>query len=208
MFTAGFQGIILGLVLSIPVSPIFFLLVSTSIEKGVKNALVLESGIILSDVLCIILIYYGLADYISQPDFKTPVYMVGGTFLSIFGIVSFMKKNRVQEINLQPIPRDSLKVFLRGFILNLSNPAVAIFWLGAVSIAITQFKDIRFGVASYFVLAISTVLLFDIFKILLANYIRKWLTQKHIEILGKIGSIAMGLFGFYLLATGILFYFR
>ena len=207
MISAAIQGLILGLILSIPVSPIFFLLLSTSIEKGVKNALVLESGIISSDILCVLLIYFGLAAYISKPDFKIPVYLIGGVFLSIYGTVSFFKKNSAgNEVNLQFIPRDIFKVFFKGFFLNISNPAVAVFWLGAVSIAITQFHNISYGVAIYFGIAIITVLLFDIFKIVMADYIRKWLNKKHIEVVSRIGNAAMGIFGLYLLVKGMIFY--
>lgn len=94
MLEAGLQGLILGLILSIPVSPIFFLLVSTSIEKGFHIALVFEAGIITSDVMCIVLIYFGLADYLSEPGFQIPVYMIGGIFLFFFGLITLFRKKK------------------------------------------------------------------------------------------------------------------
>ncbi len=208
MFAAGLQRFILGLILSIPVSPIFFLLISTSIEKGFKNALALESGIITSDILCIFIIYFGLADFISRPIFQIPVYIAGGVFLIIIGLINLIKKSNFDYGDIQVVPQPLTSAFLKGFVLNLSNPAVTIFWLGAVSIALTQFKSTEYAVGIYFSFAISTVLLFDIFKAWMADYIRKWLTQKQIAVISKTSGIAMGLFGIYLFTKGVNLYYE
>ena len=206
MLEAGLQGLILGLILSIPVSPIFFLLVSTSIEKGFHNALVFKAGIITSDVMCIVLIYFGLADYLSEPGFQIPVYMIGGIFLFFFGLITLFRKKKEVQIQSSFVPAEVTTNFFKGFFLNISNPAVPIFWLGAVSIALVQFKSVEYAVGLYFVILIATVLFFDIIKAWLSDYIRKWLTAEKISLISKFSAVAMSVFGIYLTVKGVMHY--
>lgn len=206
MLEACLQGLLLGLVLSIPVSPIFFLLISTSIEKGFRSALIFEAGIILSDVICILLIYFGLAENLSDPGFQIPVYLFGGLFLFVFGIVTVAKRKKEVPVQTTIVPGEITTTFLKGFFLNISNPAVIIFWVGAVSIALVQFNEVKYAVGMYFVVLIATVLFFDILKAWLADYIRKWLNLEKIAVISKISGAVMGVFGVYLMVRGIMLY--
>lgn len=202
MEAAIIQGIIVGLILSVPVSPIFFLIISTSLEKGFKQALVFEAGIVSSDVLCIALIYFGLSNVINSSGFILTIYLLGGLCLIYIGLVSLRKKIKLEYNHLDNNPSRSLQMFFKGFVLNISNPAVIIFWVGAVGIALAQYNEIHLGVWYYFLFAIGTVLFFDILKIWLASSIRYYLKVTQIAFISKLAGIAMGSFGIYLVCKG------
>lgn len=202
MEAAIIQGIIVGLILSVPVSPIFFLIISTSLEKGFKQALIFEAGIVTSDVLCIALIYFGLANVINSSGFILTIYLLGGLCLIYIGLTNLRKKIKIEYNHLDNNPSRSLQMFFKGFVLNISNPAVIIFWVGAVGIALAQYNEIHLGVLYYFLFAIGTVLLFDILKIWLASSIRQYLKLTQISFMSKLAGVAMGSFGIYLVCKG------
>ena len=51
------KGVVTGFVLSIMIGPVFFVLLETSIKKGVRAALALDLGVLLSDLLYILIAY-------------------------------------------------------------------------------------------------------------------------------------------------------
>ena len=56
----------LGFMLSLVfLGPIFFLLIETSFSRGPKHAIVLDLGVILADLLCIVAAYYASGDLVN-----------------------------------------------------------------------------------------------------------------------------------------------
>ena len=55
MTSAVLEGVLMGLFLSVFVGPVFFLLIETSINKGIREAFIMDAGVILSDIAWIIL---------------------------------------------------------------------------------------------------------------------------------------------------------
>ena len=70
IFKAIFQGLALGFALALSLGPSFFALIQTSTKRGFKPALGLAFGIFLSDVLCVLLAYFGVAQFFDNPQNK------------------------------------------------------------------------------------------------------------------------------------------
>ena len=70
IFKAIFQGLALGLALALSLGPSFFALIQTSTKRGFRPALGLAFGIFLSDVLCVLLAYVGVAQFFDNPQNK------------------------------------------------------------------------------------------------------------------------------------------
>ena len=51
------KGVVTGFILSIMIGPVFFVLLETSITKGIRAALALDFGVLLSDLLYILIAY-------------------------------------------------------------------------------------------------------------------------------------------------------
>lgn len=199
---AIFEGFILGFVLAIQPGPSFFTLLQTSTKKGFKSGLALAIGIFLSDLICIVLAYLGIAQFFDNPKSKVAIALIGGFLLIGFGLFSiFYKKSEAEEQGIE-IKAINIPLFItKGFFLNLLNPSVIflwILWVGAVS---SNKEFTRIHIIMFFVTTLCTVLITDILKAWFANKISKRLSH---AILRKISMVL----GVILLITGVIFIYR
>jgi threonine/homoserine/homoserine lactone efflux protein len=199
---AIFQGFMLGFVLAIQPGPSFFTLLQTSSKKGFKSGLALAVGIFLSDLMCVILAYLGIAQLFENPKSKVIVGFVGGGLLIIFGLFSIFHKKTVAEETGIEIKAVNVPLFItKGFFLNLLNPSVIflwILWVGAVS---SNKEFTRIHIITFFVTTLAIILFTDILKAYFANKISKRLSH---VILRKITM----LLGVILVVTGLVFIYR
>ncbi|MBT5403838.1 MAG: LysE family transporter, partial [Crocinitomicaceae bacterium] len=52
------SGVLLGLFLSMLIGPVFFVLLETSIRRGMRDAIFIDIGVLLADVLYLFLAYF------------------------------------------------------------------------------------------------------------------------------------------------------
>ena len=97
MFSAFVHGILLGLLLSILIGPVFFMLIKTSINDGFRDAMYLEAGIFLSDIFCISVSYLGLAQLFVKPEYEKLILIAGGIILLIFGISTYLSHKKIPK---------------------------------------------------------------------------------------------------------------
>ncbi len=197
MFDALAQGVFLGLVLSIFVGPVFFMLVKTSVSHGVKAALILDAGIVFSDVFCIALSYFGLAQLMQRPSFSFAFGIGGGILLVAYGIYTAFKKEKLQETKVPAsiTKAHGIKLFAKGFIFNTSVPSVIFFWIATVSLAIAQFQNNRVLTITYLASVVLSYFAIDILKIYLASKAKKFFTGDKQHVVKKLAGIALIIFG-------------
>lgn len=196
------QGIVLGMLLSVLIGPVFFMLIKTSIQQGFRQAMHLESGIISSDAMCIFLAYVGLGELIDNPVFKKYFLIVGALLLIVFGLVSFFSPHNEKPKTILKSSRRSL--FIRGFIFNISNPSVVFFWVSTVSLAVSQYGNYNLYIALYFASTLLTVFFFDVLKAYSAKRLSNKLTPKALSLISKISGIGIAVFGLFLLYNNFL----
>jgi threonine/homoserine/homoserine lactone efflux protein len=203
MIHAISQGIILGLILSALIGPVFFLLIKTSMNNGFKAALTMEVGIISSDAFCIFLSYIGMASIFNNPIYKSYFIIVGSSVLMLFGITTFLSHKKINsESELPKI--SNTKLILKGFFFNLTNPSVIFFWIGTVGLAVTQFANSTSKIIVYFFSTLLTVFAIDLLKAYSAKAINEKINNYTLGIITKIAGIGIFLFGVYLIID---FYF-
>lgn len=83
-----FQGIIPGLILSVAIGPVFFMLITTSLNRGFKKAMILEAGIIIGDAFCILSAVLGLQAILSKEEYRQGLTIAGGIVLLLFGFIT------------------------------------------------------------------------------------------------------------------------
>ena len=204
MFSAFFHGILLGLLLSILIGPVFFMLIKTSIHDGFRDAMFLEAGIFLSDVFCITLSYLGLAQLFMKPEHESIILICGGIILLIFGITTYLSHKKMADPDAPPKRTPVHKLMMKGFFFNLSNPSVILFWIGAVGITASQYKSDPLNVTVYFTGTLIMVTVIDVLKALLAVRIKTLLTPKMFVRINKISGAAIFAFGLFLLMKVLL----
>ncbi len=197
MSDAIVQGVFLGLVLSVFVGPVFFMLVQTSVSQGIKAALVLDAGIVASDIFCIVLSYFGLAQLMQRPDYRLAFGIFGGTVLVVYGIYSFAAKKQEQIFKAPKglTTAHGFKLFFKGFVFNTSVPSVIFFWIGTVSLAFAQFQNNQSRTLAYLSSVVLTYFIIDLLKIYLAAKARKFFSEKRQPLIKKFAGLALIIFG-------------
>ena len=194
MTDALLKGITLGLLLAISVGPIVFTVIKQSLNNGTAGGLSFIAGISFSDIILVVLanLFTNLFDILNAH--KKTLAVVASIFLILVGIYYlFFKKVKVNAEGAQALvfkTRDYLKIFTMGFIMNVFNPGIIIFWL---TTSTTFMDDTLRRRIVIFGSALFLALLADVVKVLLANKIRKRLTPKNIHRINQInGAILIG----------------
>ena len=163
----------MGLLLSVLIGPVFFVLLDVTIEHGKRAALVTELGIVASDALYIALFYVGATDVL-LPLLESPyAWLVGGIVFVLFGVAYMLKKPA--RANKSKKGKYGLG-FVKGFAANGFNPSVAGFWLATVSLAVSTYSEEPTEVIYLFAATLCTLFCMDVLKILGADWLRKRLT--------------------------------
>jgi threonine/homoserine/homoserine lactone efflux protein len=83
------DALIFGFFLSFSFGPIFFMLLETSITRGIKQAVFMDFGVIVSDLVFFSLAYFG-ASKIATEENQPALFLLGGVILTAFSITSFI----------------------------------------------------------------------------------------------------------------------
>jgi threonine/homoserine/homoserine lactone efflux protein len=197
------KGILLGLTLSVIVGPVFFVLLQATIERGSKAGFIFVSGVWLSDFLYMIAAFYGIAGIQSMAgsaDFHLWMSWIGGLLLLSFGIANLIKsKPAIQNIDNQQITTNYWQLWVKGFLINSTNPGTILFWIGPAS---TSATDAQANPIDAWILLISlylTIVATDLLKILFAKRLRQNMKGDYILRLRRISGWALILFGLFLI---------
>jgi threonine/homoserine/homoserine lactone efflux protein len=196
MMQALWEGITMGLLLSVMVGPVFFTLIQNSIEHGFKYAIVLALGIVLSDFVYVLITYFGISLLIQFPNFEWYLALFGGLVLTAFGISSFFKKTGDRPIT-GGIPVSKAKkstAFFKGFGINGINPFVLLFWISIAGLVAIKEDYNRFDIGIYYMGILVTVFLFDLLKAFVAKQLKGFVTPRVMVLLNNMVGIALLLF--------------
>ncbi|MDO4762993.1 MAG: LysE family transporter [Flavobacteriaceae bacterium] len=175
IFSAVGLGIMLSLVF---IGPVFFLLIETSLCKGPKHALSLDLGVIAADVLCILAAYFSSQDIIHIIDQYPSFYRISALIIFVYGIFMIVSKTKMHlsgESHL--IHQNYWKTFINGFLLNILNIGVVLFWLVTVIFIRKNYPDTGLFLI-YIVIVILTYLTIDLVKIYLAKMFHNQLNEQ------------------------------
>ena len=215
------EGVIIGLSLALIMGfgPSFFTLIQTSISRGFKAAMFLDLGIILNDIMVVALMMMTNVQF-NVADKENIIYagISAGIILIIFGIYTFLlspeKIIHISENNTQKIDKMNEKfidkpkwyVFIsKGFIINIFNPFVWIFWITCVATASSNFGGNKYSMIIFFIGVFATVLFFDILKAAGAYSLKRFFTEKMMKIMNQIIGIILMLFGLFIAVRVIFF---
>ena len=135
------QGILLGLGVSVPIGPVNVLIMSYALRSYTK-ALCLGLGAMSADMLYLALSAFGISQLAKIPIVFACISVFGAAFLLYIALGIYRQAKR--SVQLQSVELGShVAVFGKGFLLNIFNPYVIMFWL-SVSASIGRE---RFGLA-------------------------------------------------------------
>jgi threonine/homoserine/homoserine lactone efflux protein len=201
---AFLYGTLLGVTLSFMIGPVFLVLLETSIRNGIKAAITFDVGVLIADALLITAAFFStqkLQELVDNPW----VYRIGGIAIAGFGVYSFSKA-RLSKASALAIPTTPIKstlpphkLLVKGFLLNFLNVGVMAYWL-TMSVVISESLDhYQPAVVIFFVTSLGSYLITDIFKIIFAAKLRRFMTPRRMVYLERLVGLVLMAFGVLLI---------
>lgn len=209
-------GIGYGLLLSIMVGPAFFILIETSITKGIKSALYLDLGVLISDLVYVTIafLFFQEVRALMESNNQYILKVIGGAAFMVFGLTNLLKAKKLTLPKAKiGTPEDlaasnHVMMVLKGFMINALNPGVLFYWLTLMSLlpeAPASLKlDHVYTQIIYITLILITFFSIDILKIIGAKKLKDFLTPSWIRVVNLVLGIILTLFGLLFLVQGIL----
>lgn len=202
------EGLILGLTLAIffGFGPALFALLQTTIHRGFISGFILAIGIFLSDLVLVSMCFLGAIQFISKPEHNLAFAIISGGILIVFGIVTYTRKapDQKSENGIKPKKPNAITFLLKGFFLNIANPFVWIFWVGVVVAMTANYGPNIRSIVIFFGTALLTVLISDVLKVFASYKIKRFLTQRIMQIINHVAGVGLVLFGVFLIARAFL----
>lgn len=205
-----FKAIVTGFILSIMIGPVFFVLLETSIKKGIRAAISFDIGVLVSDAIYIMIayIFYSEVQSLTEGSKSEWLKVIGGCMFLAYGTVTYFKKasmiNTDDDGNVVNTAGDYRYLMLKGFLLNFANPLVIFYWFSVMTLAEKSSENGSTPVMFFLTIILTTFFCFDILKIAAAKRLRPLMTPKLLTSLNQfIGIVFVG-FGLFLLIQGII----
>ena len=200
----------IGIVLAFTIGPVFFTVLETSISKGIKAAIFVDIGVVLSDVLFFVIAFFSTNSLLKSIEENTDSwYFLGGVLLVAYAAVSLIKI--IQEKNSPENKKGALienspnllKMVLKGFLLNIINVVVLFYWVGIILYFGPQLEMNESKIYLFFIIIISTYFTIDLGKIYLAQQLKKRLTDIVIKTIKIVVNSFIVICGLFLIFKGI-----
>ncbi len=205
-----FEGILLGLTLTILLGPIFVALTQTGIKHGIKAGISVGTGIWTSDLLVIFTAWFFIQqinELSKNPSFHFWMGMTGGLVLITFGILSILNKHEKDKTTKAFNAKTYLGYWTKGFAVNFLNPFTFVFWVGVMTSYVLGKGINGLQTLTLFSSIMVTIMTTDSLKVVLAKLIRSKMKNQHILLFGRIAGVVLIIFGFVLLVRTNVFHF-
>jgi threonine/homoserine/homoserine lactone efflux protein len=187
MQAAILEGIGMGLLLSLMVGPVFFMLITSSMDQGFRYAAVLALGILVSDLIYVLITYFGVSFLTQSPMIERALGYVGGSILIGFGISFWSKKvlDRPNSGGLISVKAKKRTAFAKGFGVNGINPFVMLFWISIASLISSRQEWGSADRLNYYFGLLLTVFGVDLAKAFVAGKLAHLMTPRLRGLLNK-----------------------
>lgn len=194
MLEAVWQGLLTGLVLATFIGPIFFAVVDLGLKGHTKGAAYIAFGTFISDILWVLLIY-SLSRFIDKDSTLLKAMYIGGGLVLVFLGLQNLLKTKATEVHQQLNQKDLWGLWLKGFLINSTNPNVGFFWFGAVMVAVNKYQQQSSLVLVHFFSALVVVFSTDFLKGYAASLLRPYIKGNVLLYLGRLSGLILIYFG-------------
>ncbi len=196
--------ITIGFFTAFIMGPVFWVLLETSITKGFRAAVAFDLGVMFADVCFIAVCYFGSIQLLEAEQNKQGLFVLGGTILLVYGIFSFINRNKKnkKQPKIKNFKENYLGLAAKGFLLNILNVGVFIFWGGVLIVSSPTSGKSFTSFVLFFSIVILSYFITDLLKISVANRFKSLLTGKGIVIVNSIISLILIISGIVLIIKG------
>ncbi len=196
----------LGILLSFSFGPLFFILLETSISKGIKQAFFIDVGVVAADITFFSVAYFGASKLITEEN-QPALFVLGGVLLSSYGLLSFFKtykkRKKQQKGKVKVIETPNLfSLGIKGYLLNIINVAVLFFWTGVLFVIGPKFEMETGKIWLFFLATVSTYIIVNLCKYYFASKLKTKLTDSILYKMKQVLNLFVFVFGVYLVVSG------
>ena len=176
-------AIFLGVILSFTIGPVFFTILEISVSKGFKAAVFFNIGVVFSEIVFFGIAYASTSSLLESIQENPSWKVLGGVLLSFYaGITLIGMYQNKEETNQFVFDSSSespnlIKNIVKGFLLNIINFAVLVFWILVVANYGPGFQETEHKMVMFFLAIVGTYFSIDLGKIYLAQQLKSSLTK-------------------------------
>tara|TARA_B100001250_G_scaffold59516_1_gene46373 strand:- start:442 stop:1065 length:624 start_codon:yes stop_codon:yes gene_type:complete len=184
--------------------PVFWVLLETSITKGLRAAVAFDIGVILADVLFILATYYGSVKLFLSESNKEGLFVLGGTIILLFGVYSWLTRKKEEEkIEVTESKHNYIGLAAKGFAINIFNVGVLIFWGGVTIVAGPSTGKDPLSFVLFFSIVILAYFITDLGKIVIAKQLKVFINGKTIVFVKSLLALILVISGIVLIIGGL-----
>jgi len=209
MISEFIPAILLGIVLSFTIGPVFFTILEISVSKGFKAAVFFNIGVVFSEVVFFAVAYASTSNLLNSIQENPSWKILGGVLLAFYAGITllgmYQNKEKKEQQNLFKSPPPSpnlIKNLIKGFGLNIINFAVLVFWILIVANYAPGFQDSKYKMIVFFLVIVGTYFTIDLGKIYLAQQLKTSLTDSVITKIKLIVNAIILIIGLVLIFEG------
>ena len=191
------EGYLIGLAMIVFIGPVFFTLLQSALRFGKLSGTMVAFGIIVSDIVCILIYFFGLNSIELPAYFNTIIAAIGAPVLIALGLKYLLQKPPNSEVVFAS-KLNLVSSFTNGFLVNFVNPFVFVVWAGIVLFAKESYSTPT-EVQVHLIGVLAGIITTDLLKVLLADKIKPFLKPKILEKTTRFFGIVMIGFAFRLI---------
>ena len=187
------ESLIIGISIAAIPGPIFFELVRRTLAKGFWSGALLSLGEFLGNFLLLLLIFFGVSNFLMYTVSKIVLYFIGSLILIWLGIAAFkMNKQEIESSYKKEIKKNNS--VLVGFIIAITSPIVIALWISLSGSYLAQFNSHLLVFANIFLIAFGFVIFFFTLAAII-HKTRHRIPAKYVILLSKIFGIILFIYG-------------
>ncbi|PZX02864.1 threonine/homoserine/homoserine lactone efflux protein [Psychrobacillus insolitus] len=194
-----FTYIFLGISLAAPIGPVNAAQLDTGIKNGFFHALIFGFGALIADILYMVMVYFGVGQFIDSPYMKIFLWSFGCFVLTYTGIESLLTLRKI-KVDMKSGKRIRLRQsLLSGFLVSLLTPLTILFWLGIYGSVLAETSQTFQAnqIITFSFAIIVGILLWNTTMAFLSSGARKFLSTRFLIIISLVSSLSMIVFGIY-----------
>ncbi|MBX7094039.1 MAG: LysE family translocator [Flavobacteriales bacterium] len=179
----------------------------TSIKEGIRAALLLDFGVFLSDVLYIYIALHFFSQRDSIMEHEHSITLVTGILLVFFGLYQFLGKKKKKAMHepqhLIRTRSKDLRLFLKGFLINIINPTILLYWFGMIFVGFSKNAFTDNEMIMFLCAIMASFFSIDVLKIIGARQLKKVVTPEFMHHLNRAIGVILMLFGAVMMVKGM-----
>ncbi len=191
LFNVIWEGLLMGVALSLMLGTVFFALLRNSIQYGHKTGVYIASGVIVCDILFIALglLSHGFALFLKT--YQTSVSIVGGIILIIMGIFMIVKAHpkMVEGKLISEKSKSKWYYFFHGFLLNLVNPVNFFSWLTISTMLTVRFNYTITDKLYFFAASLVSIFFVELLIAFGASKIKRLITPQVLKRINQVSGL-------------------